>query len=313
MGRRERVRQKTQKHKQIKKLAKKLKPGGALAASAAAAAVSRGKCLRFTPNERILVLGDGDLSFSAGLAEHVNNAEQVTATTFDAAKTTEEKYGAAFLHNAQRVRERGGSVLHGVDARRLQRTLRAAVARHQLPTKHAGPFDAVVFNFPHTGKQRSHLNKSLVANLVEDVPNVLATNGRVCVTIKLAPPYDRWDVPSMETDAMAFVRRLDFDSSVFPGYRHVTTEKGAKPLMKNAQKANNVAAPSTAATLALRKEESKCKTFVFQLRTSGAAAASAGGEEEMERREEQEEEQDPEKTRQRQDTQAALAALGWTL
>lgn len=298
MGKRERVRRRAAARKATRKEARK-------GERTALARASEKTSLRFDGGpETVLVLGDGDLSFSGGLTAHLaaagarNGPNSVTATTLDTEKQAEEKYGAKYTANARTVRERGATVLHGVDARNLKASLTRAVAKQNKHQRHAGPFDAIVFNFPHTGKQRSHLNKALIASMLESAPDVLAPGGRVCVTLKLAPPYDRWDVPAMETSKLAFTRRLNFDVAKFPGYRHQTTEKGAKPLMKHVQAASTGSA-SAAASLALQKEEAKCKTFVFELRPhdeGDKAAADDMDEEERERR----------KT-----TNAALAALGW--
>lgn len=62
-------------------------------------------------------------------------------------------------------------VVHSVDATRLEETLlgsggdgarAGAGAKEGKEKKKRILFDRVVFNFPHTGKQRTHLNRNLI-------------------------------------------------------------------------------------------------------------------------------------------------------
>lgn len=46
------------------------------------------------PKVPVLVVGDGDLSFSAALAQQLARPQDVTATTFDTPAELQAKYGA---------------------------------------------------------------------------------------------------------------------------------------------------------------------------------------------------------------------------
>lgn len=52
--------------------------------------------------------------------------------------------------HAQECQDAGACVLHGVDATAL------------LPVQARGPFTTIVFNFPHTGSQRAHENRTML-------------------------------------------------------------------------------------------------------------------------------------------------------
>lgn len=95
---------------------------------------------RRSRQQKVLVVGDGDLSFSAGLLAHVHGP-QVVCTTLDTAAELARKYGPGAAANAALLAAAGATVLHGVDATRLHTNkalLRFGYAK-------------VVFNYPHTG------------------------------------------------------------------------------------------------------------------------------------------------------------------
>ncbi|CAM9923352.1 unnamed protein product, partial [Hapterophycus canaliculatus] len=138
-------------------------------------------------------------------------------------------------------------VVHSVDATRLEETLlgsdggereEAAGNEDGEGTAAVGEkkkrvlFDRVVFNFPHTGKQRIHLNRNLIRDFFASTKGLVkcaAAGGEVHVTLKDKPPYSGWNVKGMAKESgLVMVRCLAFDPSVFPGYRHSTTDPQAR-------------------------------------------------------------------------------------
>lgn len=149
---------------------------------------------------RVLVLGDGNLSYSLGLAERLSNA-QLLATSYDDSEEVFTKYTESHATVARlealgpRVR-----VLHGVDALDIQESLRRAQQREvkkrparvaqeepadEAPsaapttktserTEALAVFDHVVFNHPHTGWEDMHRHTSLLAHFLESCKSVLA-------------------------------------------------------------------------------------------------------------------------------------------
>lgn len=91
--------------------------------------------------QHILVIGDGDLSFSVALAELLGGPDaRLVTTTLDTREALERKYGPALIaSNLSRLPD--ATILHGVDGTRL------------LQNKHLARFaySRVVFNYPHTG------------------------------------------------------------------------------------------------------------------------------------------------------------------
>lgn len=109
----------------------------------------------FDPNDRILLLGEGDLSFALSLVQHHGCAD-LTATTYDALPVVLEKYPQAASH-IEEITAEGQTVVHGVDATKI--------AQKELRTKgDAGGWERVIFNFPHVGGKSTDVNRQVRYN-----------------------------------------------------------------------------------------------------------------------------------------------------
>jgi hypothetical protein len=138
---------------------------------------------------RILVLGDGDFSFSKSIA--LQNLAQggkarITATSLDSRANLLAKYGKAkdnlhALERTQHVR-----VYHGVDATNLLGTLCPQISTLLSPQKQP-PYDAIVWNFPYPVQMRCRFGiaspgegRALLAGLFSNVGPFLVPEGEVC-------------------------------------------------------------------------------------------------------------------------------------
>eukprot|EP00873_Tetraselmis_striata_P004878 jgi/Tetstr1/425142/TSEL_015604.t1 len=204
----------------------------------------------YSSSQALLVLGDGDFSFSAGLVKQLGSGGRVVATSFDSREDVVAKYGKKAEGCLAMLGKAGAEVAHGVDATKLSRT---------LPTSSSGPpFDAIIFNFPHTGSQRVHLNRQMLRGFFASARPLLAPSGAIHVTIKTAPPYTGWDVPAQATEeGLKLARKVPFRFADFPGYQHRTTEKDATKF---------------------DAFERRCVTFVFGVAAAGGAITPAVAE-----------------------------------
>mmetsp|Transcript_9498 Transcript_9498/g.14297 ORF Transcript_9498/g.14297 Transcript_9498/m.14297 type:complete len:271 (-) Transcript_9498:133-945(-) len=191
----------------------------------------------------ILLLGDGDFSFAEGLIAHRNGSGRgVIATSFDSRTAVERKYGESSVSaRLSRLTAAGAVVKHDVDARALDAA--APVLLSTLRDREKGGnrlddssasalsqqrFSRVVFNFPHSGQQRVHVNRALLQSFFATVPAVLSSAGEVHITIKMKPPYSLWGIEDIAKDnKFRLVATKEFDQQLFPGYRHQTTEADA--------------------------------------------------------------------------------------
>ncbi|KAI9837562.1 MAG: hypothetical protein M1819_007213 [Sarea resinae] len=148
----------------------------------------------FEPDEKILLVGEGDFSFAHSLLTH-HACTSLTATSFDSLAEVLEKYPQAEVHMAA-LRAKGMPVLHGVDARKLAagKEIRKAAHRPRWDggsydgdvdggvarasagagagagirqarqgDEHEG-FDVVIFNFPHVGGVTKDVNRQVRYN-----------------------------------------------------------------------------------------------------------------------------------------------------
>ncbi|KAI3799970.1 hypothetical protein L1987_35276 [Smallanthus sonchifolius] len=91
-------------------------------------------------NQFILIVGDGDFSFSCSLARALKSGSNITATSYDSHGALLEKYKNA-NENLEILQGLGAQVMHDVDATKMQ----------ALPCFDNMKFDVIFFNFPHSG------------------------------------------------------------------------------------------------------------------------------------------------------------------
>ncbi|KAL8667606.1 MAG: hypothetical protein Q9202_000461 [Teloschistes flavicans] len=186
----------------------------------------------FTPNDRILLVGEGDFSFAHSLYTH-HNCNMLIATCYDTASQLADKYPQSIayiqdLESAVRVDEVVDiRILYGVDATRLgKRGLHGGGGKEVRK----GGFDKVVFNFPHVGgltkdvnRQVRH-NQELLVNFFNAATPLLAPAGTVVVTIFEGEPYSLWNIRDLARHVGLKVgRSFKFQSEAYPGYKHART------------------------------------------------------------------------------------------
>ncbi|KAJ1627463.1 hypothetical protein T492DRAFT_178839 [Pavlovales sp. CCMP2436] len=201
-----------------------------VAEQAAAVAV----CGRYRSDQRILLVGDGDLSFALALARAFGEqgAHNLAVTTLDSEAFLGSQYASALRHAAE-LRVRGATVHHGVDA--------TALHAHD-EVYHA--YDVVVFNFPHPGwlQERSkkggirfgheqcpvmiQRHRSLLRGFFESTLDLVAINAallEVHVTTKTAPlGGDWWRVTALaEECGLELISESKFDGRPYTSYGYV--------------------------------------------------------------------------------------------
>ena len=157
--------------------------------------------------------GDGDPSSSS-------SSSSSTSTSTNTIRMTSGPIGTVCLHN--------------VDATHLVRSLSAhsQFSTSSLPKV----FDRIIWNFPHTGEQRVHLNRNIIRDFMEHAATCLSTNGVVYVTLNWKPPYSLWDINALfPTDQLEAIGYLKFTPEAWSGYEHQTTlgrPGGATPVQE---------------------------------------------------------------------------------
>ncbi|KAK8937613.1 hypothetical protein KSP40_PGU013436 [Platanthera guangdongensis] len=88
----------------------------------------------------ILLVGDGDFSFSLSLANTFGSAINIIATSLDSKAKLFKRYQNA-RKNLRRLEQMGATIIHEVDARQMR----------VHPILRRRKFDRIVYNFPHAG------------------------------------------------------------------------------------------------------------------------------------------------------------------
>ncbi|KAI8808134.1 hypothetical protein BJ742DRAFT_869374 [Cladochytrium replicatum] len=177
----------------------------------------------YNENDYVLLVGEGNLSFSRALCERYPGIK-VIATTYDTEQNLYEKYPDAkeiveVLGDYETV-----SVHHKIDATALHkyRSLRQ-------------PLTKITFNFPHVGQGIKDLIRNVRANqaLLSDFFSAakqladkvgITDTLEVLVTVKEGAPYDEWDVKSL-AKAQGFFSKTSarFVAAEWEGYTHRRT------------------------------------------------------------------------------------------
>nr|DAD36528.1 TPA_asm: hypothetical protein HUJ06_007169 [Nelumbo nucifera] len=92
----------------------------------------------YSSSHQILLVGEGDFSFSACLAKAFRSATNMVSTSLDSRDTLFLKHPTAWL-NLEELEKLGGAIVHGVNS----------LTMVQHPFLKDRKLDRIVFNFPH--------------------------------------------------------------------------------------------------------------------------------------------------------------------
>lgn len=174
-----------------------------------------------SPSRSILLVGEGNFSFSASLCQSLCGSEtSVTATCLQQEDEAMRHEGA--VTNVQTVRESGGTVLFEVDCTKLD----------ECSSLEGHVFDLVIFNFPHYGRKSGvKKNRGLLKNFFLSCVQVLSEDGEIHVSLcngQGGTPADQpkrewhnsWQIAAMAAEAHLVLSDVQpFESDKYQSYK----------------------------------------------------------------------------------------------
>ncbi|KAG0488687.1 hypothetical protein HPP92_007498 [Vanilla planifolia] len=173
----------------------------------------------YSSSHRILLVGEGDFSFSACLARAFGSAKKMVATSYDSEERVLEKHRSAKNHLYE-LRMLGCTVLHGINVKDM----------HECPLLNLVRFDRIVFNFPHAGHapylkesddELIRRHRELLRDFFSSAKWLVNKGGEVHVTHRDDLPYARWRIiSSARKRGLMIKEKALFEKKEYPGYHH---------------------------------------------------------------------------------------------
>ncbi|TKY44757.1 hypothetical protein E2542_SST31035 [Spatholobus suberectus] len=169
----------------------------------------------YCSSHRILLVGEGDFSFSLCLARAFGTAKNMVATSLDSKRVLELSYKNASM-NLTELEALGCTIAHEVNVRTM---IQHSLLKYQK-------FDRIIYNFPHAGfvgrerdEHQIQLHKELVSGFLKNAKHMLTSNGEIHITHKTTHPFNLWNITELaQHEGLVLVREEMFDQHLYPGY-----------------------------------------------------------------------------------------------
>lgn len=171
----------------------------------------------YSSNHQILLVGDGDFSFSLSLARSFGSASNIVATSLDPYDVVIKKYKEA-KSNLESLKNLGASLLHRVNATTMKWHTDLKMRK----------FDRIIFNFPHAGFRGKEDNilvinnhRSLVHDFFQNARGLLRHNGEIHINHKTTAPFCCWDLVELASQSsLTLTEHVEFKIEDYPGYKN---------------------------------------------------------------------------------------------
>ncbi|XP_051125176.1 uncharacterized protein At4g26485-like [Andrographis paniculata] len=169
----------------------------------------------YSNRHRILLVGEGDFSFSSCLARAFTTAPNMVATSLDSRFFLQCNYGNA-PSNIKDLESRGCRVIHEIDVGEMS---------NHWELKHY-KFDRIVYNFPYAGffkyeprYQQLGRHRDLMRSFFENAVKMVSEDGEIHVTHKTNGFHSEWNIDSLALCCgLRVIEAVEFDLDDYPGY-----------------------------------------------------------------------------------------------
>ncbi|CAN8301766.1 unnamed protein product [Cochlearia groenlandica] len=177
------------------------------------------QCGHYSNKQQILLVGEGDFSFSLCLAKAFGSATNITATSLDSLEELQNNYKDA-KSNVEELVRRGCKVVHGVNV-------------HLMNTDHlirGVLYDRIIFNFPNAGFDFGRERDSYTISRHQEVVRGFMRSARVLVkdedkggeihvVHKTEYPFSEWKLKTLgDKEGLDLIREVEFSLNQYPGY-----------------------------------------------------------------------------------------------
>ncbi|KAI3969543.1 hypothetical protein MKX01_020104 [Papaver californicum] len=175
----------------------------------------------YSSSHKILLVGEGDFSFSACLARAFGSASNMVATSLDSEATLCTRLPSSEL-SIKDLQRMGCLVLHNVDVNFM-------ASSSFYPLLACMKLDRIVYNFPHAGhfkmSETHHSviqrHKDLLSGFFKSSTKMLKLDGEVHVAHRDDHPYKAWEIEELANEAgLILIATVDFCSSQYMGYNN---------------------------------------------------------------------------------------------
>ncbi|XP_028764669.1 heavy metal-associated isoprenylated plant protein 41-like isoform X1 [Neltuma alba] len=171
----------------------------------------------YSSHHQILLVGEGDFSFSLSLAQSFGSGFNIVASSLDTYDQVVRKYKKA-TSNLIALTKMRACVLHGVDATQMK----------FHPYLEMRRFDRIIFNFPHAGFHGKEDNfsmiqkhKDLVRGFFMNAGSMLRSKGEIHINHKTKPPFDAWCIKELGIQSFLWpIECVEFKKEDYPGYNN---------------------------------------------------------------------------------------------
>ncbi|PWA41893.1 hypothetical protein CTI12_AA549910 [Artemisia annua] len=174
----------------------------------------------YNSSQKILLVGEGNFSFSACLARALRSANNIVATSYHDQNLQVIKHPTSIPH-LEELKMLGCLLVFEVDVNKM----------HSHPVLKKMKFDIIIYNFPHAGhysvlKENSswliEMHRELVGAYFKSASKMLNEGGEVHLRHRDDSPYDKWNVVSLAGESgLKLKDKVIFHMSDYPGYSNV--------------------------------------------------------------------------------------------